>query len=150
MMLISNLKHTLIIIAETLFVIGIGILLMMLNFPSWINCIFYICLLAEIIWILKLSNKIPTSNYVAVLSFVILGISLISMIIIKDTKAISLPYVIIASYELYMGYLALSGFLIISKNSKNDNQSKKTKRIGLFLFCLSTIISILSLFGLAE
>ena len=47
-------------------------------------------------------------------------------------------------------YLALSGFLIISKNSQNDNQSKKTKRIGLFLFCLSTIISILSLFGLAE
>ena len=142
----ANIKNIFILLGGTTFILVLGIVLMLVKFPVWLNLIIYILLILGILWVSKklYSSFNETSKPVAVFAFVMLGVFYIAMIIVKPL--INIPNVCLISYEYTMGYLEFNGFLAASRVVNN----KQIKIIGIIMFAISILVGICALFGMAK
>lgn len=143
-------KYIFTILVEAAFIVIIGVLLNSFSLSIIANLISFILLLIEVLFISKLSYKHFNGKLtaVAVLSFVLLGISLYSTVIIKEF--IIIPQTIIATYQFLMGYLALNACIAVSKTTDNKQISKIFKTIAVVMFWISITTGFLTLFSIAK
>lgn len=146
----TNLLNIILLFGETALIIGVGTILMNLNLHSWINFIFYLLLLLEILWVFKITknNECTNEKGVAILSFVMVAIGHFSMLTAKEFT--NIPVVCTTSHLFLMGYLAFNGCINISKYNSQNSSSKTAKIIGFIIFTLSVFVAFLVIFGLAK
>lgn len=146
----NNLKNISIAFSEMLIIIFVNTFLMICNLPVWLNAIFYLLLLFEIVFLLLITkNKFnPTTKLPVIISFMMLVFLLLLKMIIG--VFIDIPVICIASYEFLMGYLFLNTLINISTLYTGKKHNSILIIIGSVVFILSIIMGFLGLFGLAS
>lgn len=146
----NNLKNISIAFSEMLIIIFVNTFLMIVNLPVWLNAIFYLLLLFEIVFLLLITkNKFnPTTKLPVIISFMMLVFLLLLKMIIG--VFIDIPVICIASYEFLMGYLFLNTLINISTLYTGKKHNSILIIIGSVVFILSIIMGFLGLFGLAS
>ena len=146
----NNLKNISIAFSEMLIIIFVNTFLMIFNLPVWLNAIFYLLLLFEIVFLLLITkNKFnPTTKLPVIISFMMLVFLLLLKMIISEF--IDIPVICIASYEFLMGYLFLNTLINISTLYTGKKHNSILIIIGSVVFILSIIMGFLGLFGLAS
>ena len=146
----NNLKNISIAFSEMLIIIFVNTFLMIFNLPVWLNAIFYLLLLFEIVFLLLITkNKFnPTTKLPVIISIMVLVFLLLLKMIIG--VFIDIPAICIASYEFLMGYLFLNTLINISTLYTGKKHNSILIIIGSVVFILSIIMGFLGLFGLAS
>lgn len=146
----DNVKQMLLYFGEILLISMTGLILYFINAPIIVNTIIYILLLTEVIWCLRASyvNCYDKSNKLANTSFAIFVCGCIIIKIYQYSNEI--PNVISTALVLILTFALGYGVFIKSKLSKNNSNSFILKIFGFIFVAISSVGSILVLFGIAR
>lgn len=146
----DNMKLTSLYFSEILLISFTGLILYFIDAPMVINTIIYILLLTEVIWCLRFlyTNCHDKSNKLANTSFVIFVCGCIIIRIYQYFNEI--PNIISTALVLMLTFALGYSIFIKSKLNKNNSNSFMLKIFGFIFVAISSVGSILVLFGIAR